>query len=147
MSTTIDQVKADIKSGKCTLIYYSTSSLWWTHLDSDVEESMKMGRKYMEERDKKLLADPNFPEEEKKKLKTIRKLIGKNSITPLDPSGSTLYQWDECMKWITEAEKKPEHFGKHGLDAFMKSHHQNCEGKVYEKWHHYNMLIDSSKTN
>ena len=140
---TIDQVKSDIDSGKSTLIYYSTSSLWWTHLDSDVEESMIMGRKKQAKSHEMMLADPKFPKDRKKKLIAIMKAIGKNSITPLDPSGATLYQSEDLNEWIMVAEKKPEHFGKHGLDAFMKSHHQNCEGKTFKNWDFYNRLIDS----
>ncbi len=141
---TIEQVKSDIDSGKSTLIYYSTATLWWTHLDSDVEESMIMGRKTQAEKHKNMLANPNVPEKKKKKLQAIINAIGKNSITPLDPSGATLYQSEDLDEWIAVAEKKPEHFGKHGLDAFMKSHHQNCEGKAFTKWDFYNRLIDSN---
>ncbi len=142
LKITLEQVKADIKSGKSTRIYYSTRTLWWTHLDSDVEEATKLGRIAMDEDGKKFMARTDVPESEKERYKKLKEMTNKSAVTiPLDPSGSTLFEMYDLMTWITEAEKKPEHFGKHGLLAFMKSHHQNCS-KCYTKWEHYNNVID-----
>lgn len=142
LKMTIEQVKADIKSGKCKRIYYSARTLWWTHLDSDVEEATKIGREATDEHYKKFMERTDIPESEKKRYTSLREMANKSITTiPLDPSGSPLYQMDDLMKWITEAENKPEHFGKHGLNAFMKSHHKNCS-KCYTKWEHYNNVID-----
>lgn len=145
LKITIEQVKEDIKSGKCTRIYYSARTLWWTHLDSDVEEATKIGREATDEHYKKFMERTDVPESEKKRYTSLREMANKSITTiPLDPSGSPLFQIDEptkIMEWITVAEQKPEHFGKHGLNAFMKSHHQNCS-KCYSKWEHYNNVID-----
>lgn len=142
LKMTIEQVKADIKSGKSTRIYYSARTLWWTHLDSDVEEATKIGRAISDEHYENFMKRTDVPESEKKRYTALKEMASKSAVTiPLDPSGSPLYQMDDLMKWITEAENKPEHFGKHGLNAFMKSHHQNCS-KCYSKWEHYNNVID-----
>lgn len=145
MKMTIEQVKADIKSGKCTRIYYSAHTLWWTHLDSDVEEATKMGRIARDKQHEMYLERKDISHAERTRYSNLVEMTKKSAVTiPLDPSGSPLYQIDEkveLMKWITAAEEKPEHFGQHKLDAFMMSHHQNCEGKCFSKWDGYNMLI------
>ena len=51
---TLEEVKADIKSGKSKRIYYSQNNLWWTHLDSDVIEAREQGKKAQEEHHKKM---------------------------------------------------------------------------------------------
>ena len=42
---TLEQIKQDIKDGKSKKIYYSTHTLWWTHLDSDLQEATIEGLK------------------------------------------------------------------------------------------------------
>ena len=137
---TLEQVKSDIKSGKSKRIYYSKSNLWWTHLDSDVIEARVLGKAAQEEQHKKMMAGNSIPVEEKKRYDALYNIV-KGAQIPVDPLGSLLFQTDDCEKWISEAEKKPEHFGKHGLLAFMKSHHQNSR-IVFDEWELYNFLID-----
>lgn len=110
MNLTIEQVKEDIASGKSTMIFYSSRSAWWTHLESD--------------------------------------LIGatKKSTIPCDPSGSPLFQTDDTLGFMKAAESKPEHYGKHKMDAFMKSHHQNCDGHCFMDWSKYNDVLDAEST-
>ena len=49
MPITLDQIKKDIAEGKTSAIYYSSKTLWWTHLDTDLEESTEIGKKRSEE--------------------------------------------------------------------------------------------------
>lgn len=142
---TLEQVKADIKSGKSKRIYYSAGTLWWTHLESDVEEASKQGKIYQIEVNKRMLADETVPEEKKQRLKALLSQIDTSKAgIPLDPVGAPLYAMDKPMKWIEQSEKKPSHFGKHGLAAFIFTHHQNCKTGFYNKWDKYNELIDNN---
>ncbi len=139
---TIEQVRADIISGKSKRIYYSAHTLWWTHLDSDIEESTKIGQIAMDEDSKKFMARTDIPESEKERYKALKEIANRSAVTiPLDPTGCTLYQTDDLMEWINRAEKLPDHFGKHGLKAFMMSHHQNCK-QCFGRWEDYNNFID-----
>jgi hypothetical protein len=145
MKMTIEQVREDIKSGKCKRIYYSSRTLWWTHLDSDVDEATKMGKIASDKAHEIFMERKDIPQSEKLRYSNLREMANKSiSTIPLDPTGSTLFQTDDLMDWITEAEKKPEHFGKHGLQAFMMSHHQNCN-ICFSGWDGYNNLIDNEK--
>lgn len=146
---TIEQVKADIASGKCTRIYYSSKSLWWTHLDDDVTESTKIGEEVFERKHRHFMSNIKIPQSEKERRDALYKSIMESEYRPpLSVDGSTLFMFTDkkdVLRWISEAEKKPEHFGKHGLDAFMKAHHQNCGGNASDKWSNYNLLIDIEK--
>lgn len=41
---TLEQVKRDIAEKRSTMIYYSAHTLWWTHIDEDLENATKRGR-------------------------------------------------------------------------------------------------------
>ena len=137
---TFDQIKKDIRDGKVSWIYYSSNTLWWTHLESDLIESRKLGREASKRSHDKLLAS-NRSDKEKKKMSALFEMAQKGSH-PLDPSGSPLMMTEETNEWMDVAKQKPSHFGKHGLNAFMKSHHQNCNNKCHPEWGFYNKLID-----
>jgi len=145
MKMTIEQVKEDIQSGKCQRIYYSANTLWWTHLDDDVTEASDFAHSQRQERHKMAMSDPNRPKESKEKLDALFKMTNKSTVRiPMDPSGSVLLQIvdeDKLNEWISAAEKNPSHFGKLGLDAFMKSHHQNSGDNCSPYWDYYNILI------
>lgn len=143
---TIEQVKQDIKDGKSTMIFYGSQTLWWTHLDSDLEDATAKGKIAREKMHTDMMENPNVPQEHKDKMSSLYEMANKSAVgIPSDPTGAPLYQMQEPLKWITEAEAKPEHFGEHGLEAFMKTHHQNCDDKCHAKWEEYNKMIDESK--
>jgi hypothetical protein len=140
MKMTLEQVKLDIKNKVCKRIYYSSTSLWWTHLESDVEEATKKGNqaqlKMLEER---LTAD-GIPEDKKTLLAELLADVQKDH-TPLDPTGAPLFIAVSKHDWIKQAEKKPSKFGRLGLDALMKAHHQNCNDQCFPKWQNYTNLL------
>jgi hypothetical protein len=82
-----------------------------------------------------------------------KELLKKNGATeseveayigiPCDPTGAPLFEESNVERWIKQSESNPGHFGKHGLDAFMFSHHQNCQNFVSNKWDNYNNRIDN----
>ncbi len=139
----IEQIKASIASGQCKTIFYSAHTLWWTHSVEDLKQATETGRATQSERHSRMLADPTVPEATKQQLKGLMQIIARGN-TPLDPSGSPLMQTDNPTEWISMAEKKPEHFGRHGIQAFLKAHHQNCGGLCFSKWEQYNLLCDKN---
>jgi len=72
---------------------------------------------------------------------------------PCDPRGGMLMQTDNADEFLRQAEAHPEHYGRHGLRAFMAAHHQNCitgDGgprhlwpTCLQTWEEYNALLDA----
>jgi hypothetical protein len=139
---TLDQVKADIKAGKCKKIFYSETTLWWTHDPADLEDSTAMGKAFCLARHKAEMRNPNIKDNERARLKGLFWSFYKGKTPPLDPIGQVLYETDNLTKWIRGAEESPQVFGRHGLDAFMRMHHQNCQGKIFASWDEVNCDID-----
>lgn len=50
---------------------------------------------------------------------------GSNGL-PIDPVGGVLFETDEIDAFFKAATSNPEHYGKHGLRAFIAAHHSNC---------------------
>lgn len=70
---------------------------------------------------------------------------------PCGPRGEMLLETNKPLNFIEQAEKNPDHYGKHGLDAFVAAYHENVvtdEGipTSFEGWHRYNELIDEAKS-
>ncbi|AVR47227.1 hypothetical protein C7S20_19310 [Christiangramia fulva] len=141
----LEQVKKDIQEGRSTMIFYSAQTLWWTHLESDLEEARELGRKTQERNHKKMMKDSRIPKKDKQRMKAMFKEISKHNHVPLDPSGSVLFEMETPMYWITEAEKKPNHFGVFQLEAFMKTHHQNCNNHCFTSWDDVNAQLRTEK--
>lgn len=139
---TLKQVKLDIMNGRSSMIYCSSRTLWWTHLDEDLTDASETGWKKMIDRHNQMMKDPTIPDLQKQKMQALFKQIKNARFNPpVDPSGAPLFQMEETDKWISEAEKKPDHFGEHGLKAFMRAHHQNCNNLCFPEWKFYNNII------
>src|SRR5262249_15436648 len=71
-----------------------------------------------------------------------------DSGLPCDPRGSVLFQTEEgdAERFPTSAEANLNHYGKHGLRAFMAAHHQNAHlnGRPWSarRWDSYNAVLD-----
>lgn len=140
---TIEQVKQDIASGKSTKIYYSAGTLWWTHLDEDLIQATQIGKVNRENFHKEMINDPNVPQEKKNEAQALWDLMTSSPAqTPMDPSGCPLYEATKPLDWIDAAVNAPDHFGKHKLDAFIKTHHQNCDRLIYRSWKAVNEKMD-----
>jgi hypothetical protein len=67
---------------------------------------------------------------------------------PCDPRGGMLMQTEDALGFLKAAEENPQHYGKHGLRAFLLSLH-GCvvteDGKptCFDTWQAYNDLIDA----
>jgi len=139
---TLQKVKDDIKSGKCKMIYYSETTLWWTHDPADLVDSTAMGKAYCLARHKVEMKSTKFTANEKARLKGLFWSFYNGNTPPLDPIGQPAFQTDKIDHWMSEAEINPEIFGRNGLDAFMRMHHQNCQGKIFASWDEVNCDID-----
>lgn len=119
----IDQIHEDISDGKSTKIYFSAKSLWWTHLESDLTEASKHGFSYQIR---------------------VKKGTGASFICPsdCDPIGNKTKTFPNAALWLKRSLSNPAFFGKHGLKAFLKTHHQNCTNYFSNTWQGYNNLID-----
>ena len=157
---TLEQVEADIKSGKCKSIFLCSFTLWWTHDEADLEDATHRGRIFRAESDARMLADPNVPEEAKARLRALKaghdKLVKDNPEAfptdqglPVSPIGAPLLQNNDPVKFIKQTKLFASHgaFGKHGLKTFIKTHHRNCTDHFYNKWDKYNDLIDKENGN
>lgn len=103
--------------GEATTIWYSAGTCWWTHRPEDVREATILSGK-------------------------------KGSQIPLDPFGSPLfYAEGKAKDFLDSARQNLDHYGRHGLRAFMAAHHRNVfdgAGKptASKSWDDYNSAID-----
>lgn len=150
---TLEQVKADIASGKSTSIFISSKTCWWTHLSNDLKDATEQGKTNQITIIEQRLTDPEIFEDTKnmmrQHLKVLKGEVGRPAFLaniPLDPSGAPLLIKNP-EKFISEAEGNPGFYGKYRLDALMKAHHQNCGGKVAQTWGVYNDMIEQENAN
>jgi hypothetical protein len=138
---TIKEIENDIRSGKCTAIYYSSGSLWWTHLESDLIDSTKKGINYQKVMKEKMLQDPSITDEHKKKFQSLFNIA--TSTVPLDPIGNVICKMTNPKKWMVMSLLNPKHYGACGLRAFIYTHHQNCTTFFSNNWNAYNNHLKS----
>lgn len=123
---TLEQCEEAMQQNKT--VYYSAGTLWWTDDENDLEEAKKLGMAAQDARLNKVLNDPNVPEVEKERIKSLRAMIRKDdggySGPPLDPFASPLYMIDTKV-WIDKAKENVHKFGKYGIEALMQTHHKN----------------------
>lgn len=113
----------DIREAKPEMAFCSVKTCWWTTNPDD------------------LCCDHGHPMKECP--------AGYDSI-PLDPSGSPLFQTDDVEGFLKEAEDNAEHYGRHGLEAFILAYDGNVvadeEAAPYHRcssrWDSYNDLLD-----
>jgi hypothetical protein len=126
MPVTFEQVVRDIKTGKSTQIYFSSKSLWWTHLEADAIQATEQGHVY--------------------KIAVARQegRAGLYTATgeQTDPIGAPIKIFPKPALWMSRSKKFQRSYGKHGLCAFMKTHHQNCSDFFSNTWDAYNQRID-----
>lgn len=96
-------------------------------MESDLQEATRKGREYI-----KAIAKKNESA-----------IINLHAQT--DPLGNRVKVFPEPYKWVRRSMTNPGHFGKHGLKAFMKTHHQNCNSYFSNRFQGYNDLIDQGK--
>ena len=67
---------------------------------------------------------------------------------PCDPRGGVLMQGD-AKGFLANAERQAPHYGRHGIEAFMAAHNDNCvvsptdtRPTCLQSWDAYNDLLD-----
>jgi hypothetical protein len=75
-----------------------------------------------------------------------------DSGLPCDPRGGVLFQTDDVEGFLRAAEEAPDHYGRHGLQAFVAAHHENCTMGdddptpwAFPTWDEYNDAIDRGR--
>ena len=73
----------------------------------------------------------------------------KENAIPRDPRGGVLLETDDADGFLQAAVEEEDHYGAHGLDAFIAAHHMNCRvgsdddrSTCFESWDEYNDAID-----
>lgn len=142
---TLDQIRAL----KPKTIFYGANTCWWTH------DPLHLGRPAppSEERIKrfaetlKLNARPGMFSDEQF-LERARKAMSEGG-PPCDPSGGMLFETDYVEAFLNAAILAENHYGKHGLRAFVAAHHQNSIHDIgdprpwcHPSWDAYNDAID-----
>jgi hypothetical protein len=68
---------------------------------------------------------------------------------PCDPRGGMLFQTDNVIGFIESAVHNAEHYGRHGIRAFMAAHNDNCQvsetdsrSTCMDNWGQYNDALD-----
>lgn len=84
-------------------------------------------------------------------LEQIRVLLNEpRDGVPVDPSRSPLFM-APALDFIKDAQNNVEHYGKHGIDAFMLAYHGNVVAsddprlpRCAAEWESYNKLLDEA---
>lgn len=136
----------EILDSKPNMIYYAARTCWWTHdpkhlstlppSESDIKHYAEIFRLNS--------STPDAPLDEF--MERARKAA---TGLPCDPRGSVLFQTEHVEAFIQTAKEKSEHYGKHGIRAFLAAHHLNCVVGLFDKrptsgvhWDEYNKGID-----
>ena len=140
---TLQQVKDDIASGKCKKIFFAQKTLWWTHDPEDIKASTEVGLEFCRMRHKAEMKNPKISRENKARMTGLfNNFMKAKNRPPLDFTGDPLCETLDLKKWIEGAEQNVSVFGRNGLDAFMRMHHKNCQGKAFDNWDQVNFDID-----
>lgn len=110
---------------------YSVNCCWWTSFPDDLgsTESFTQGKLTLFKANKEgesTTVEADFPP------------------LPCCPHcGSVLFQ-APLKAFIDDAKSVPNHYGKHGIDAFVRSHHRNSS-TCHKSWSAYNDSIDKEQ--
>lgn len=113
-----------IRALKPKTIYYGANTCWWTHDPADLRET-KVDESQL------LRTAENFRLNARRPNDPIDEYLERARRThihslPTDPRGGVLFETNDVEAFLKAAEDNSEHYGKHGLRAFMAAHHANC---------------------
>lgn len=135
---TLKQIQRAQRMGE-KFVYFSAGTMWWTHTEKDVSNATIRGRKYFQDVILKKVNDGTISENDRLSLMELRESFSNN--LPVDPLGFPVKKMDLKL-WLDNSLSNPSHYGKHGLTAFLFTHHQNCKSFFSNKWDSYNNYID-----
>lgn len=118
---------SEVEESRSATIYYGANTSWWTHDPNHLS-----------------LTPPATEEEIRRVAETLRLQAAgptggcrpiedfidrarhaKSHRLPCDPRGGMLYETDNVAGFLAAAVEMSEHYGRHGLRAFMAAHHLN----------------------
>lgn len=135
---TLKQLKREMRTGT-KYVWFSAGTLWWTHDERDVNEATKTGRNYFEKQLVKKVNSQLVSLKEKESLFAIKENMKKN--LPCDPIGFPLKKMD-FVTWMNNSLAAEKQYGKHRINAFLMTHHQNNKSFFTNKWDSVNEYID-----
>lgn len=135
---TLKQLEREMRIGT-KFVWFSSGSLWWTHSEKDVSDATKLGYDYFQKELVKKVNSQLVSSNEKQALFKIRENINKKM--PCDPVGFPLKKMN-FKTWMKNSLDAEELYGKHGLNAFLMTHHQNNKSFFTNKWDSVNNYID-----
>ena len=138
---TLEGIKESILEEESEVIYYSAQTLWWTHSEIDLTEATYTGREYTAKKIRKRISSIKS-RTEKRELKEALRMLLEESTMAVDPEGNKVFETSNVKAWMEKAEERKEHFGKNGIEAFIRTHHRNCNGWCPTKWEQVNSFID-----
>lgn len=129
----------DVRAAKPKMIFYGANTCWWTHDPNHLRVNGRFGPPPRQDAIGSSIIVPYRPE---------RRTVNPGSI-PTDPRGGVLFQTDDIEGFLKSAEANVEHYGKHGLRAFIAAHHANsflsdADPRPWcsDNWDEYNDAID-----
>lgn len=133
---------------KAETIYYAANTCWWTHDPAHLSRTPPATEEQI-----RRTAD-NFRLNSGRHLDPLENFMERARRAhahrlPADPRGSVLYETNKVRGFLEAAETHPEFYGRHGLRAFMATHHLNCILSLDDprpwsesKWDAYNDALD-----
>lgn len=135
---TLKQLEREMRIGT-KFVWFSEGTLWWTHEKKDVNEATKSGYAYFQKELIKKVNSQSVSLQEKQSLFKIRENI--NRKMPCDPIGFPLKKMD-FKTWMQNSLASEKLYGKHRINAFLMTHHQNNKSFFTNKWDSVNEYID-----
>jgi hypothetical protein len=138
----------DVRESGAQMIFYAARTCWWTH------DASHLSRLPPATETEIVRTAENFRLNCGRVDAPLDEFIEQARRThehrlPCDPRGSVLFQTDDVHGFLNAAAERPEHYGKHGLRAFMAAHHSNCVVSLDdpgpwsdESWDAYNDALD-----
>lgn len=133
---TLETVKTDIADGRSTVIYLSSVTLWWTHLEADSIAATEAGKGQLSTKlSSEVESNQSSPMIRLLEAKLADDQGGASTVT--DIKGNPAVVYNSAADFIANMEADADRFGAGGLDTFMKAHHQNCGDSAFETWNEY----------
>ena len=133
-------------SGQKT-IYYAAGTCWWTHDPAHLSLTTPVSESAVQSFAENLLRNSGRPKEKLGEYLEMARNTMSHRL-PCDPRGSVFMEAD-LKGFLTAARNSREHYGKHGLRAFMAAHHLNCVLSLEDErpwsertWEAYNEALD-----
>ncbi|HEY0006207.1 MAG TPA: hypothetical protein VGB17_15615 [Pyrinomonadaceae bacterium] len=134
------------ESGQPT-IYYAVNTCWWTHDPAHLSRTPPATEAEILRTAENFRLNAQRPDAPLDEFLERARRAHEHRL-PCDPRGSVLMMGD-LNGFLAAARNSREHYGKHGLRAFMAAHHLNCVLSLKDRlswsettWEAYNDALD-----